>query len=215
MAIVDPLLVRTMPKTFAAWSGFDALAHAFETFISRVQTPYTPGLSLRAMQVIFENIREFTYNPMNHAACERMASASTMAGLCLGLGSGAGLVHGIGHQLSALADSHHGRSNAVMTLPVERYNQPCCHEKFAIMARYLGVDTRGMTALEASDKWFDEIERLLKDLDIQTGHLKQQFGIRKEDLPQIVKVYSNDFPREGNIREYNYDEILELLENAL
>src|SRR5512136_2168064 len=28
-AIIDPLLIRLMPKNIAAWTGFDALAHAF------------------------------------------------------------------------------------------------------------------------------------------------------------------------------------------
>ena len=214
-AIVDPMLIRLMPKRFAAWTGFDALAHAFETYISRVQNPYTSGISLRAMQFISENIREFAYNRMNHTACERMAWAATMGGICMALGTGAGMVHGLGHQVSALSDSHHGLSNAVMTLAVERYNQPTCMEKFATMAKAMGVDTRGMTTTEAADKWFDEIERLLADLEIQPGNLNKQFGIKREDFAHIVNIYTNDFPREGNPREFNHDETIQLLESVL
>jgi alcohol dehydrogenase class IV len=214
-AIVDPLLVRLIPAKFAAWTGFDALAHAFETYISRVQSPYTSGLSLRAMQYISKNLREFTYNRMNHDACQKMAWASTTAGICMALGSGAGMVHGLGHQISALTDSHHGLSNAVMSLPVEEYNQSSCPEKFADMARAMGVDTRGMTTVEAADMWFDEIERLLDDLEIETGNLGEQFGIKAEDFDHMVKIYANDFSREGNPRNFDYDETVELLESVL
>ena len=71
--------------------------------------------------------------------------------------------------------------NAVVPLPLERYNQPSCPDKFAEMAEAMGADTRGLTKMQASDKWFDEIERLLDDLNIRTGHLNEQFGLQKRD----------------------------------
>jgi alcohol dehydrogenase class IV len=84
------------------------------------------------------------------------------------------------------------------------------------MAAAMGVDTRGMTKMQASDKWFDEVERLLKDLNIQTGNLNKQFGLTKEECAHIVKYqYSNDFAVEGNPRDYNYDECLALLTSLL
>jgi hypothetical protein len=58
----------------------------------------------------------------------------------------------------------------------------------------------------------DEVERLLADLDIKTGHLNEQFGLQQKDLEHIVNVYSNELPREGNIIEFNYDDCLKPLE---
>ena len=49
------------------------------------------------------------------------------------------------------------------------------------------IDTRGMTKTQASDRWFDETSRLLQDLNIQTGNLKKQFGLKKEDIEYIAK----------------------------
>ena len=60
------------------------------------------------------------------------------------------------------------------------------------------MDTRGMTVWQASDKWFEETERLLKDLEITPGHVHEQFGLKKEDIPHIAKTYSNDFCSQGN-----------------
>ena len=63
------------------------------------------------------------------------------------------------------------------------------------MARAMGVDTTGMSKMEASDMWFVETERLLDDLEIKSGNLSEQFGLKKEDIPHIVKhQYENDFP---------------------
>lgn len=215
VAIIDPLLSRMQPRNIAAWTGFDALAHGIEAFVTKVQGPYAHGLLLRAVELIYKNLRQFVFDRMNKEACERVAWASTMASIAIGFGNGAGIVHGLGHQISALTDCHHGRINGVLMLAGETYNQPAIIEKLAAMTRAMGVDTTGMTELEAADHWFYEIERLLKDIDITPGQLNKQFGVTEGDLDHIVKVYSNDFCSQGNPKEFNYDECINLLKSVL
>jgi alcohol dehydrogenase class IV len=216
IALIDPLLVRLMPQRFAAWTGFDALTHGFESFIARTRSRYNWAIQLRVIKLVAENLREFTYNRMNHVACENMCWAENMACVAIEFGGGAGIVHGLGHGLSTLCDVHHGLANAVVTLPLERYNEPACPDKFAEMAGAMGVDTRGMTKMQAADKWFDEMERLLKDLNIETGNLNKQFGLQRKDLEHIVtNQYANDFPREGNPRDFNFEDCVKLLEGML
>ena len=91
-----------------------------------------------------------------------------------------------------------------MSIAGERYNVSACPDKFAEMASVMGVDTRGMTTTRAADRWFDEIERLLKDLNIMPGNLNEQFGLEREDLEHIVQIYSNDWCREGNPRDFDF-----------
>jgi len=215
VAIIDPLLARLQPKDIAAWTGFDAMAHGIEAFVTKVQGPYAYGMLLRCVELVYKNIREFTYNRMNNIACERMCWAATMGGIAIGFGAGAGIVHGLGHQISALTDCHHGRINAVMMLAGERYNQPAIIEKLAALTRAMGIDTTGMSEWEAADRWFDEIEQLLKDLEIKPGHLSEQFGLQEKDLEYIVKVYSNDFCSQGNPKNFNHDEALALLKRVM
>ncbi len=215
VAIVDPLLVRLQPRNFAAWSGFDALSHGIEAFVTKVQGPYAYGMLLRANELISKNIRDFTYNRMDNNACERMAWASTMGGIAIGFGAGAGIVHGLGHQISALKDVHHGRINAVMMLAGERYNQPACLDKLAALTAAMGVDTTNMTVWEAAERWFIEIEQLLKDLDIKPGHITEQFGVHEDDLEHMVSIYHNDFCSQGNPKNFNHDEVIALLKRVL
>jgi methanol:N,N-dimethyl-4-nitrosoaniline oxidoreductase len=215
IAIVDPLLVRLQPEKYAVWTGFDAMAHGIEAFVTKVQGPYAHGILLRAIQLVAENLREFVYNRMNNTACERMCWAATMGGIAIGFGAGAGIIHGLGHQIGALTDCHHGRVNAVLALAGERYNEPAAMDKLAAMAGAMGVDTRKMTRLEAADRWFIEIERLLKDLGITPGQLNKQFGLQEKDLEHIVKIYANDFCSQGNPREFNFEETVQLLKSVL
>jgi alcohol dehydrogenase class IV len=214
LAVVDPLLIRMQPKHIAAWTGLDAMAHGLEAFVTKVQGPYGKGMLLDAVRLIAENLRTFTFNRMDSKACESMAAAATMCGIAIGFGAGAGIVHGLGHQVSALTDVHHGRINAVMSLAGERYNQPACADRLAALARAMGADTTGLTIWQASDKWFEETERLLKDLEITPGHVHEQFGLQKRDIPHIAKTYSNDFCSQGNPKAYDYDEVVKLLESV-
>ena len=124
-ALVDPLLVRLMPKNIAAWTGFDALAHAFELFISSVQCKHSSALALGTMKIVSENLREFAYNRMNHTACENMCWAESMAGAGIMFGAGVGMVHGLAHQVSALTGAHHGRTIAVFRWPSNGIINPC------------------------------------------------------------------------------------------
>jgi alcohol dehydrogenase class IV len=215
LAVIDPLLARLQPREVAAWTGFDAMAHGIEAFVTKVQGPYAYGMLLRCVELVFKNIREFVYNRMDNVACERMCWAATMGGIAIGFGAGAGIVHGLGHQVSALTDCHHGRINAILMLAGERYNQPAIIGKLAALTRAMGVDTTGLTDGEAADRWFDEMERLLDDLEIKPGHLTEQFGVQEKDLDKIVRVYANDFCSQGNPREFNYDEVIEVLKGTL
>jgi alcohol dehydrogenase class IV len=215
IAVIDPLLARLQPREVAAWTGFDAMAHGIEAFVTKVQGPYAYGMLLRCVELVFKNLREFVYNRMDNVACERMCWAATMGGIAIGFGAGAGIVHGLGHQISALTDCHHGRINAIMMLAGERYNQPAIIGRLAALTRAMGVDTTGMTEWEAADRWFDEMEQLIDDLGILPGQLNKQFGVKESDLEKIVTVYANDFCSQGNPREFNHDEVIEVLKGAL
>jgi methanol:N,N-dimethyl-4-nitrosoaniline oxidoreductase len=215
IAVIDPLLARLQPRHIAAWTGFDALSHGVEAFVTKVQAPYSHGILLRCVELVYKNLREFAYNRMNNTACERMCWAATMGGIAIGFGAGAGIVHGLGHQIGALTDCHHGRVNAVIMLAGERYNQPAIIEKLAALTRAMGIDTIGMTEWEAADRWFDEIEQLLKDLEITSGQLKKQFGLQEKDLEHIVNVYHNDFCSQGNPRDFNKEELIGVLKSQL
>ena len=125
-------------------------------------------------------------------------------------------LHEIATQIGGITDCHHGQAIAITTLPTQRCNEPMVPERFGEMASVMGVDTRGMTSVQASDKWFDEIERMLADLDIRTGHLNEQFGLERKDIEHIViNQYSNDFAREGNPKDYNFEECVKLLKDLL
>jgi len=216
ISLNDPLLIRLQPANIAAQTAFDAFTHAFEMCVSRIQSQFSLALGLRAIMLVSEGIRDFTYNRMNSTACEKICWASSMAGgLGLNSGGGVGIVHGLGHGLSANWDLHHGLANMVVTLPLESYNLPSCPGRFADMAAAMGVDTRSMSVLQAAEKWIEEVEKMLKDLNVETGNLTRRFGVQKDYIPGIIETSVAALGKRSNPRDYNYDELLKLFESLL
>ncbi len=122
VAIVDPVLTANLPARVAADSGFDALTHATEAYVSVYANDFTDGMALQAIRLVFENIEEsVTVGGTAVQAREKMHNAATIAGMAFG-NAFLGLVHAMSHVTGSMFHVAHGRTNAVYLPHVIRYN---------------------------------------------------------------------------------------------
>jgi len=157
VAIVDPALTTRLPKVVTADSGFDALTHCIETYVSVYANDFTDGLALQGIRLIFENLEEAVQNgPDSPVAREKMHNAGTIAGMAFG-SAFLGVVHAMAHTLGATFHVAHGRTNAVLLPHVIRYNGAAptkvtswpkyqsyvAPERFQQIARMLGLPADG------------------------------------------------------------------------
>ena len=70
VAIVDPDLVMSLPKSITADTGMDVLTHAIEAYVSNMASDYTDGLAEKAVELVFKNLRE-AYNHGDNTLCKR------------------------------------------------------------------------------------------------------------------------------------------------
>jgi len=125
VAIIDPVLTGGMPASLAADSGFDALTHATEAFVSVYANDFTDGMALHAIRLIFDNLA-VSVNGVPGAtdtvkAREKMHNAGTIAGMAFG-NAFLGIVHAMAHTIGAKFHLVHGRTNATLLPAVIRYN---------------------------------------------------------------------------------------------
>lgn len=122
VATVDPVLPMKLPATVTADSGFDALTHATEAYVSVYANDYTDGLCLQAIKLIFENLERCVVNGAGDPeAREKMHNASTVAGMAFA-NAFLGLVHAMAHTLGNTFHVSHGRTNALLLPHVIRHN---------------------------------------------------------------------------------------------
>lgn len=164
VAILDPDVLVNLPKKILASTGIDALTHAVEAYICKAANPFTDALAIYAIRLIGESLTEAVENSSNEAYVKMMA-ASCMAGAAFG-NSDVASVHSIAEALGGYYDIPHGVANAMMLPEVSRLSIPGAPQKYADVARALGVHTEGMTTQQAAMAGVDYMEMLCRRLNI-------------------------------------------------
>jgi alcohol dehydrogenase class IV len=165
VALVDYKLTMTMPKALTAHVGLDSLVHGIEAYISRKANPLTDLLALATVRQITANIRAAWAQPESESAREAMMRGATMGGMAFS-NSSVALVHGMSRPLGAVFHLHHGLSNALLIPAVMSYSAPACAERFAEIARAMGLDAAGLSAAEAAQRAVAALAKLNEDLQV-------------------------------------------------
>jgi acetaldehyde dehydrogenase / alcohol dehydrogenase len=228
VAIIDPLLTAELPPAIAADSGFDALTHATEAYVSVYANDYTDGLALHAIRLIFENLEAAVNDRQRRSdAREKMHNAATIAGMAFG-NAFLGIVHAMAHTLGATFHVAHGRTNAVLLPHVIRYNGTVptkltgwpkyesykAPERFQDIARTLGLPAS--TPEEGVASFAAAVERLRDAVGIQPSFAA--IGVDEKAylaaLPQQALNAFEDQCAPANPRMPMLDDMQELMRAA-
>ena len=228
VAIVDPVLPLHLPPTVTADSGFDALTHATEAYVSAYANDFTDGQCLQAIRLVFENletcVKEGAKAP---EAREKMHNASTIAGMAFA-NAFLGLVHAMAHTLGNTFHVAHGRANALLLPHVIRHNGTVTHkavpwpkaevyrapERYQEIARTLGLPAA--TPEEGVESYARAVEELRERCGIPAGFRAE--GVDEaafmEALPQQAMNAYADQCAPANPRMPMIDEMKELMTRA-
>ncbi len=198
IAIVDPDLVMTLPKSITADTGMDVLTHALEAYVSNMASDYTDGLAEKAIELVYKNLRAAYNDGTNRYAREKMHNASCIAGMAFS-NAFLGVNHSIAHKLGGEFHIPHGRANAIILPYVIRYNATkptkfvsfpkyeyfIADEKYAEVARRLGLKAK--TTEQGVDSLIEMVKQLNADLGMPKT-LKEAGVDEQEFLSKIDKL---------------------------
>ena len=185
MAIVDADMMMSGPRGLTSASGIDAVTHNLEAYASVMATPYTDGLALKSLQLIFDNLPA-AYDsaapdvPGDPVARENMANAATMAGMAFA-NAFLGVCHSMAHKLGAFHHLPHGIANALLIDEVIRFNSAEAPAKMGTFSQYTHPHTMARYAEVASflgckgKTDAEKVEALITKID----DLKDRIGIKK------------------------------------
>ena len=164
IAILDTCLVADMHRPLIADTGMDALTHAIEAYTSTMANPITDGLAIKAIQMIVRDLPASYEGDVT--ARNSVHLAQCMAGMAFS-NAILGVVHSMAHKTGRVLDIAHGRANAIYLTYATQYNARTAPEKYAEIARYLGLE--GKTDAELVTALVDCIKKLRSDLNMPSS----------------------------------------------
>ncbi len=195
VAIVDPDLVMSLPKSITADTGMDVLTHSLEAYVSNMASDYTDGLAEKAVELIMKYLETAYDDGTNKEARERVHNASTIAGMAF-TNAFLGINHSLAHKIGAEFHMPHGRINAILLPYVIRYNSTkptkfvsfpkyeyfIADKKYYELAKKVGL--KADTIEEGINSLIEKIKEMNNNMNIPKSF--QEAGIEEQEF--LAKV---------------------------
>ena len=130
VALLDPSLTVSQPRSITATSGFDAIAHAVETYVARKRNALSEVLSREAWALLESNYECVLAKPADLEARGAMQLGAYLAGAAIE-NSMLGATHACANPLTARFGTAHGAAIAMLLPSVVRWNGPVAAGRYA------------------------------------------------------------------------------------
>ena len=204
IALLDPRLTVTMPRMLTALSGYDAIAHAVESFVTKKATPVSRMLALQAWQLLAPNYRRALDAPGDLDARGGMLLGAWLAGLAIE-NSMLGAAHACANPLTQHFGTVHGAALGVLLPVVVAWNAEDDGG-----AKYLPlIESARLSAVP-------ELISLLDELAAAGGLPRRlrELGVRSEDLPKLAEGAATQWTGGFNPRDWSLEGAREIYETA-
>ncbi len=209
IAVVDPDMMASMPKSLKAFTGMDALTHAIEGYTTRAAWEMSDMFHIKAIELIAKNLRDSVAGVDKGG--ENMALAQYIAGMGFS-NVGLGIDHAMAHTLSAYYDVPHGKACA-MLLPISmEFNRDFTGEKYREIARVFGV--KGVDEM-SQEEYRDAAINAVKQLSQDVGIPLVCEEIKESDLDNLASDALKDACYPGNPREATHEQVVALFRKLL
>ena len=191
IAIVDSELTETVPYKTTMETGFDVLAHAIESYVSKKASPFSEMLSEYVIREAGKSIRRLAENPSDIDARECLSYCSMIMGINLG-NTGTALPHRLQYPIGAHTNSSHGAGLAAMYPAWIRHEAKYSEEKIQKIYELLDTDNvEDLLGLMGISRKLSElgvkrdmIERMTEEV---TGSIENDPASQEKDI--IKQIY--------------------------
>ncbi|MGD9722764.1 MAG: iron-containing alcohol dehydrogenase [Pirellulales bacterium] len=211
VALLDPVLTVSQPPMVTALTGIDALAHALETYVTRVRNPVSLAFSREAWLLLGENFAKVLKDPQDLDARGGMQLGACFAGLAIE-NSMLGATHALANPLTTRYHIVHGQAIGLMLPHVIRYNG----QEFGHWYRDLLEGTGGANGFPDPASGHDGLADFVADMAARAGLPRRlsECGVEEEKLPQLAAEAAKQWTGSFNPRTVGETELLELYRTA-
>jgi alcohol dehydrogenase class IV len=183
VALIDPALLAGAAPSVTAAAGFDAMAHAIETFVSRAATPLTKALSTEALRRLALSLPAALDDAHDVAAREQTAYASFLMGVNLA-NSTTCLPHRLQYPVGALTGTSHPRGVAALMPAWLRRTRLYAPDRLADLAVGAGLARAETSIPLAAEQLEGIVERFIDEIGFRIT--LSELGVAERDLGSLV-----------------------------
>lgn len=213
IAVLDATLTLGLPARVSAMTGIDAMVHAIEAYTSRHRKNLlSDSLALRALILLSENLRYVLEDGHDLPARRAMLQGAMLAGMAFA-NAPVAAVHALAYPLGGHFHIPHGHSNALVLMPVLRFNAPAASMQYAELSRALRRDAQPACTEFSEHGFLHAMHELVLDLGIETR--LRDLGVSESDLPMLARdAMKVERLLVNNPRDVTYDDALALYTEA-
>jgi alcohol dehydrogenase class IV len=207
IALLDPALTLSQPNSVTATSGFDAIAHAVETFVTTKRNPISESFSRESWRLLENNYEHVLSQPDDVEARGLMQLGAFFAGMAIE-NSMLGATHACANPLTAHYGTTHGAAIALLLPSVVRWNGIVSSERYAELLCLSGVND----IADPAEQLASRLEELAN-----AGGLRStlsQAGIRESDLSMLAGEAAEQWTGRFNPRPFDMRGALEVYQCA-
>jgi alcohol dehydrogenase len=206
VALLDPVLTCSQPPGVTASSGYDALSHAIEAFVTRVRTPLSQTFAREAFRLVRGQLVHVLKQPDDVEARGAMLLGSHLAGLAIEH-SMLGACHACANPLTAEYDITHGVAVALMLPHVVRWNAEVVGPHYADL-----LDGPGSPDPLAGERLAGELEQVAATCGFPLS--LAEAGVRQDALPALAEAAAAQWTGGFNPRPVTRESALALYQAA-
>ncbi len=196
--ILDPSLIKSVPRHVAAATGIDAMAHAIESYVSTRCNAVSQMFAQKAWHLLSRGFARVLKDASDSEARSQMLLGAHFAGAAIE-NAMLGAAHACANPLSAHGGLAHGIAVGLMLPPVIRFNG----ETHGARYRGLAHDADALARKIVSLKERANLPSRLRDL-----------GIERHSLPRLAKDATEQWTAAFNPRPVSKDDFLSLYESV-
>jgi alcohol dehydrogenase class IV len=215
LAVVDPELTLGLPPAVTASTGLDALTQLIEPYVSSRANPLTDGFCIEGLRRVARSLRRAYRDGREVEARQDMSLAALASGVALA-NAGLGVVHGFAGPVGGMFPVPHGAAVAALLPPGMEVNLRTLRARAPssdALTRYETVARLLTGRLDATaEDGVEWVAGLCREMRIPP---LGSYGVRPEDVPQLVEKASQASSMKGNPIALMRDELGEVVMKAL
>ena len=206
VALLDPVLTVSQPRSITATSGFDAIAHAVETYVTTKRNPLSELFSREAWHLLEPNYERVLSQPDNLEARGAMQLGAYYAGVAIE-NSMLGATHACANPLTARYGTAHGAAIAMLLPAVVRWNQRVAGDDYAKLLSSSSVagQQNDLTATEALAR---RLEQLAEAGGLQ-NNLRAE-GVNESEITELASEAAEQWTGTFNPRPFDKQGAIEV-----